>query len=281
MSDIIGTTVLEAKKPKTNGTSNGKASPKLVDLLARSHPIPGKPAGRATQREVDSALEVCREIGSAAIEAMHYLLKAHNFALQLDVGTWDFAVELDFLRRLKIDSSELRWLVGAGLLQQAEEITAPGDSRRVFDHVGFLSFDSNTCFVLTELGVAVAAMIRDHRSEYGRPQMLQSLARQGEDSLTVLGEKPEWHSDRQQLYFAGKLVKEFRLPSPNQTAILAAFEEEAWPPHIDDPLPQCPVVGPKERLRYTIKSLNKHQKHRLLRFRGDGRGEGICWEARK
>ena len=28
----------------------------------------------------------------------------------------------------------------------------------------------------------------------------------------------------------------------------------------------------------TIKWLNRHQEHRLIRFLGDGTGEGVCWE---
>jgi hypothetical protein len=57
-----------------------------------------------------------------------------------------------------------------------------------------------------------------------------------------------------------------------------AFEEEGWPPRIDDPLPPSPEIDAKSRLRYTIKSLNKRQKKQLIHFMGDGSGEGIMWE---
>src|SRR5437867_1146615 len=76
----------------------------------------------------------------------------------------------------------------------------------------------------------------------------------------------------------GELVKVFKLPSPMQEAILMAFEEEHWPPRIDDPLPMHPVLLPKRRLHDTIKSLNRNQKSCLIRFMGDGTGEGIRWE---
>jgi hypothetical protein len=75
----------------------------------------------------------------------------------------------------------------------------------------------------------------------------------------------------------GKLVKRFRVPSPNQERILAAFEEEGWPPRIDDPLPPHPEQEPKRRLRDTIKSLNRHQINRLLHLTGDGTGQGVRW----
>ena len=76
----------------------------------------------------------------------------------------------------------------------------------------------------------------------------------------------------------GRIVKRYRVPSPNQEAILAAFQEEGWPHHIDDPLSPLPDQCPKERLHSTIKYLNASQANRLIRFRGDGTGEGIVWE---
>jgi hypothetical protein len=73
-------------------------------------------------------------------------------------------------------------------------------------------------------------------------------------------------------------VKRFRVPALNQELILAAFEEEGWPPHLDDPLPQEANTDPKQRLQDTIKRLNRHQVNRLIHFRGDGSGTGILWE---
>ena len=35
-------------------------------------------------------------------------------------------------------------------------------------------------------------------------------------------------------------MKQFKVPSPTQESILAAFEEEGWPAAIDDPLPPQP-----------------------------------------
>ena len=57
-----------------------------------------------------------------------------------------------------------------------------------------------------------------------------------------------------------------------------AFEEEDWPVRIDDPLPPRSGLDPKRRLHDSIKSLNRHQKSRVLRFCGDGSGEGVRWE---
>jgi hypothetical protein len=95
------------------------------------------------------------------------------------------------------------------------------------------------------------------------------------DELT---ERPKWDEQRRQLRVGRVLVKEFKLPSPNQETVLMAFEEEGWPPRIDDPLPPVAQLDPRRRLHDTIKALNRKQKRDLIRFRGDGSGEGIRWE---
>ena len=89
---------------------------------------------------------------------------------------------------------------------------------------------------------------------------------------------PTWDRDRRELRVAGLVVKQFRLPSPNQERIIIAFEEESWRPRIDDPLPPCMDIVPQQRLHSTIKSLNRNQVHRLITFMGDGTGRGIRWE---
>jgi hypothetical protein len=89
---------------------------------------------------------------------------------------------------------------------------------------------------------------------------------------------PSWDRDRRVLRVDGCIVKQFKVPSPSQEAILTVFEEEGWPAAIDDPLPPHSEQDPKRRLRNTIQSLNANQKNLLLHFRGDGSGERILWE---
>ena len=61
----------------------------------------------------------------------------------------------------------------------------------------------------------------------------------------------------------------------NVARILDAFEEEGWPDRIDDPLPG----GRKPpRLRGAVATLNRGLS--AIKFRADGTGEGILWEAR-
>jgi hypothetical protein len=59
---------------------------------------------------------------------------------------------------------------------------------------------------------------------------------------------------------------------------LSAFEEDRWPPVIDDPLPPKPEQDTKRRLHDTIKALNRNQHRDAIRFHGNGTGEGIRWE---
>ena len=97
-------------------------------------------------------------------------------------------------------------------------------------------------------------------------------------ALNGLAHRPAWDAVRRELRLGGLLIKRFRVPALNQQLILAAFEELGWPQGIDDPLPPTADKHPKERLHEAIDRLNRSQQNRLIRFRGDGTGEGILWE---
>ena len=68
------------------------------------------------------------------------------------------------------------------------------------------------------------------------------------------------------------------MPAMNQEIVLAVFEEEGWPPRIDDPLPWKSDIDPQRRLHDTINSLNRRQRQRLVHFSADGLAQGIRWE---
>jgi hypothetical protein len=85
--------------------------------------------------------------------------------------------------------------------------------------------------------------------------------------------------DHRILSFNGKVVKHFKWQAVNQELVLVAFEEENWPVRVFDPLAPHPALDAKRRLSDTIKSLNRGQENALIRFRGDGTGEGVIWEA--
>ena len=100
----------------------------------------------------------------------------------------------------------------------------------------------------------------------------------GPATVTSLDAVPYWDKSSGVLSVGGRIVKRFRVPAPNQAAVLSAFEEEGWPRRIDNPLPPEAHVDPKYRLRFTTGRLNHAQQSSGIRFFGDGTGEGVCWE---
>ena len=92
-----------------------------------------------------------------------------------------------------------------------------------------------------------------------------------------MSQKPVWNEKRRELSIGNTVVKRFRQPARNQEAILAAFQEENWPFHIDDPLPGGENCAAQDHLHDTVRRLNK-QKVRLILFLSDGLGQGVTWE---
>jgi hypothetical protein len=60
--------------------------------------------------------------------------------------------------------------------------------------------------------------------------------------------------------------------------VLAAFQVADWSERILDPLEWEPGLDPTERLRETVKSLNRGLTPGTIRFHADGTGAGIRWE---
>ncbi len=213
--------------------------------------------------------------------ALQSLLEAMEYADDLAESIWDFAIELAPLRRLELTNSDLRWLIGRGLVEHAVEVTSDGDVHRSFRQPSRPFFSKKTCFVLTSAGAALSREICGRRETIIRPAGRLGIAATRLPRVTAPERLvPRWDRDRQELRVGSTLIKRFKVPASNQEAILAAFEEESWPPRIDDPLPPHPEQSPKRRLQETIKSLNRNQKQPLVRFLGDGSGQGVRWEFR-
>jgi len=210
--------------------------------------------------------------------ALTALLEAIDYGQDLDRTAWDFAIELSCLRRMKLSNSDLRWLVGRELVDHAVEITTTGDADRSFRQPPRLMFCKRACFVLTAAGAALAREIAGRESARRRAEVHEPV---DQPTLTIANPRPltpTWDRNRLELKVGNTVVKRFRVPAANQEAILAAFQEEHWPARIDDPLPPHPEQSPKRRLQETIKSLNRNQKKSMIRFLGDGSGQGVLWE---
>jgi len=209
-------------------------------------------------------------------EGLALLLQAYDYSVELEQDTWDLAVELAVLRVAKLTNSDLRWLAAKGYIEHAVEATGADDRARHFRRTPLLSFTEATCVVLTHAGVTVAREVCSADAIPGAGEPRVGICQIGvPEELTG---SPKWDHQRRQLRMGTDIVKEFKLPSPNQETVLMAFEEEGWPPRIDDPLPPVAHLDSRRRLHDTIKALNRKQKRYLVRFRGDGSGEGIRWE---
>lgn len=90
--------------------------------------------------------------------------------------------------------------------------------------------------------------------------------------------KPHWDAVSRKLWYGDTLVKRFRVPAESQCLILTVFQEEGWPPCIDDPLPGEDGSNRWYRMKKAIHMLNEAQENPLIKFHGNGTGDGICWE---
>ncbi len=212
-----------------------------------------------------AAPEKLRPVFQTLMEALLYSSDAQS-------NEWDFAVPISLLKSLGANENDLRWLSLKKFVSHAREVTLEGDDGREFRPTGNLTFCEQSCFVLTETGVATY-----------QGQTLKSIEPIGKPSPNRFVQPralamPSWDLVSRRLQFGARIVKRFRWPAANQMAVLCAFQEEGWPERIDDPLIPQPEQDSKRRLADTIKSLNRKQINELICFHGDGTGEGVLWE---
>ena len=204
--------------------------------------------------------------------ALMLLLRAFEYSIDVGRARWDFAVEMAELRRVGLTTADCRWLACKNWVELAHELPALPESPRRFRYDASLNLSRRSCLVLTDIGVEVARDLAARDAET-KEAGNKPIAKSSDSTI-----RPRWDRERHELRIAGRLVKQFKLPSPNQERILTALQEENWPTRIDDPLPPSNKLDAKQRLHDTIKNLNRHQKHRLIRFMGDGSGQGLRWE---
>jgi hypothetical protein len=86
------------------------------------------------------------------LEALRLVYQAESTAEQTDVSPVEFATDRADMLAKNISSSELRWMIQAGLLEHVWEMTAPHDSHRRFESARNLRIDDRSCFLLTSQG---------------------------------------------------------------------------------------------------------------------------------
>lgn len=230
-----------------------------------------------TQREAQhiddmQGMPIVSKIHAALVQ----LLEAYEYALDTHRDVWDFAIEVADFKAAGLGISDLRWLMSKGYIEAAHEVTQSTSSARKFQREKNLALSNAACFILTEKGIGLARTVRDG---FTVEHSIRAFSKDSERiDLDRRAPRPQWDGKRRTLCVGQCVVKQYRLPSPNQVAILTAFQEEGWPHRIDDPIPPSPEQDPKRRLHDTIKCLNRHQLASLICFRGDGTGEGVLWE---
>jgi hypothetical protein len=203
--------------------------------------------------------------------ALCRLRKAHDAARRLERSPWDFAVEIRDLEEAGIDHDDLRTLICRRLAEHALETTRPHGKRRTFRTAASLRLAAESCFVLSDLGLAVSQSTAAPTNGHTNGQS-NGHAPPAPPAPLV----PVWDSARRELRLGELVLKRFRQPAKNQEIILAVFQEEGWPPRIDNPISGALDENAAERLHNTIKRLNQ-QMERAIRFCADGTAEGVMW----
>jgi hypothetical protein len=212
--------------------------------------------------------------------ALELLVTAYNYAEDSRADRWQFAIGLTELQTHGATLADIRWLILRGFAEHARETTNPGDSERSFRKLAATAFPPDTYLVLSDSGAATL------KQSFGAVQ--KKTATRGETSINPVADiclppttraTPEWDALRRELRYQDGVIKRYRVPARNQALVLTAFQEMGWPEFIDDPLPPTVDQDSKERLQATIKSLNRNQLARAIRFHGNGNGQQVYWQA--
>lgn len=219
----------------------------------------------------------------AVIDALSSLLRAREYADEVGVDPWKFAIEWRLLKARGLEETDARYLIARGLVEMRREISLPTAIERTFIPHEVPRLSSDTAFVLTSAGISFCQSLGDNGAPLSpavdphHTQIAPSSSPPAPHFSPSSQAKPNWNPDRRELTYRGQLVKCYRVPSPNQELILSVFQEEDWPEFIDDPLPPLEEGDAPTRLQATVKSLNRRQLNRMIRFRGNG-GMKVFWD---
>ena len=203
---------------------------------------------------------------------LQILVEANEYSSDLTISPWAFSVGFSEASMMGINLNDLHWMTRRNWIQCRH------GKRELFNE-GFVQHEivKGSEFIILSSGIMA---LRSAQKEDVAAVPLHSLKVSHANGYTLSDDfsTPKWNVERRELTVSGTVVKRFRWPAPNQEMILSVFSEEGWPSRIEDPLPQGKGLDPKRRLGDTIKCLNRNQNVNLIRFRGDGTGEGILWD---
>lgn len=230
----------------------------------------------ATVQSSVNRITLAPVLDAPLVPGLLLLRQAHSHAIQFHCHASATAIEQSTLRLAGVGPEYLQWMVSQGFLQ---ETTYPADSCdgttiAIRSESKRLRV-SKTCWYLSEAGFAwiadfllqISFLLDVVPSDFNRDR--------AQETHHVM--RPHWDARQRRLWMNGVIVREFHRPAPNQEAILAAFEGQVWPHCILDPLPPTWGKNVKKHLNETIDNLNASLTVRLIQFRGDGTGRGVCW----
>jgi len=203
--------------------------------------------------------------------ALHVLARAHQNALGVGVDKWQFAVEVAEFYAAGLSSSDLRQLVCRGEIAHGRELTSARDPQRIFALGNSLQFSDQTCFVITEAGLARLA---------GRAARGETPPRAGKWCTSpVCPAVPRWDRKQHTLYWAGAPIKCFTGQAASQERLLQLFEADGWQATVA-------IVGrhelagmTKQQVRDGVQNL-RHSTMPYLFFGQLRAGTCLRWEAR-
>ena len=248
-----------------------KFGPSISDAIGESnqpHPSPESDWITSPFAEI-SEISMFRKPLWRCVERLYL---AALLADDCDCKRPEFSVSLKSLSQMGLRKEELKWLLIKNLVSETDRL--PEDLKPNANRTSHAQLSLDALFVITDFGIE---LVEENMTAAALRQSSEG-SREADPTVAQAEVKPSWDGERHELRCAGKVVKKFKWRAANQETILAAFEEQSWQARIDDPLPRQSDIDPKRRLADAIKSLNRHQKYSLVRFCGDGTGEGVLWE---
>jgi hypothetical protein len=210
-----------------------------------------------------------------AVHALALLRRAWDRAGPLQVRMWPCALPARDLWAAGVDNVVLRGLQLLRCIEQRREPSEHRGRKREFEKVRPAKISARSCFVLTPHGRSFTQGILAANPTGPWAQLLGKEVGRTEP-------RPKYVREDRVLLWQGRPVKRFpKQPAHNQVLVLTAWEEQDFRSPLLDPLPRRSGVDPRTRFHDTIKALNRNQVNPLLRFRGNGTGEGAIWEPRE
>jgi hypothetical protein len=212
-------------------------------------------------------------LGTISAKALRLLLDLYPGERDGTEEVGSLTVRWAVLRALGMTHEQISALVGAGhaelFVQANGRATADGGWSRPRDR----RVTERSFLALTESGAAFASRLLAKSP----PVTLRCGGVVVVVQPPDVGGRPRWDAADGQLWYAGRIVREFCRSALSQRSLLDAFEVATWRHRVENPFHGAKA---KRRLRYAIEGLHEGQEPLTLRFHADGNG-GATWEAKR